>query len=46
MTIKLGEAPDFEKVMREEEEVVQKMIMDIVKYKPDLVITEKGVSGM
>lgn len=31
--------------MKEEEEVVKKMIMEIVKVKPDLVITEKGVSG-
>jgi hypothetical protein len=31
--------------MKEEEEVVKKMVMDIVRCKPDLVITEKGISG-
>eukprot|EP01126_Amoeba_proteus_P016725 TRINITY_DN1783_c0_g1_i7.p1 TRINITY_DN1783_c0_g1~~TRINITY_DN1783_c0_g1_i7.p1 ORF type:complete len:329 (-),score=52.60 TRINITY_DN1783_c0_g1_i7:108-1094(-) len=44
VVVKLGSAPDFEKVMKEEEEVVKRMVMDIVKVKPDLVITEKGVS--
>jgi len=44
VVIKLGEAPDFEKVMKEEEAVIQKMVQDIVKHKPDLVITEKGLS--
>jgi hypothetical protein len=31
--------------MKEEEEHVKNMVMDIVKWKPDLVITEKGLSG-
>lgn len=43
--MKLSKAPDFEAVMREEEEYVKKLVMDIVKFKPDLVITEKGLSG-
>lgn len=42
--VKLSKAPDFEAVMREEEEYVKKLVMDIVKFKPDLVITEKGLS--
>lgn len=46
LTVKLKEAPDFEKLMREEEEQVKKMVMDIVKWKPDIVITEKGLSGI
>lgn len=41
---KLGSAPDFEKVMREEEEAVKKVVMEIIRLKPDLVITEKGLS--
>lgn len=31
--------------MRQEEVAVKKMCMDIIKHKPDLVITEKGLSG-
>jgi T-complex protein 1 subunit gamma len=42
--IQLDKAPDFEQIMREEEEAVKQMVMDIVKHKPDLVITEKGIS--
>jgi len=30
--------------MRQEEEQVKRVVMDIVKLKPDLVITEKGIS--
>jgi len=30
--------------MKQEEKQVKKMVMDIVKWKPDLVITEKGLS--
>lgn len=44
LVIKLDKAPDFEQIMREEEEQVKQMVMDIVKHKPDLVITEKGLS--
>jgi T-complex protein 1 subunit gamma len=44
LVVKLSSAPDFEKVMKEEEEQVKQMVMDIVKWKPDLVITEKGLS--
>jgi len=40
----LDKAPDFEQIMREEEAVVKQMVLDIVKHKPDLVITEKGLS--
>jgi len=44
LVVKLSSAPDFEKVMKEEEEQVKQMVMEIVKWKPDLVITEKGLS--
>lgn len=41
---KVSNAPDWEKIMRQEEEQVKRVVMDIVKLKPDLVITEKGIS--
>jgi T-complex protein 1 subunit gamma len=34
----------WKEAMDEEEKVVRKMVMDIIKWKPDLVITEKGIS--
>jgi len=44
VTVKLSSAPDYDKVMKEEEEVVKQMVMDIVRWKPDILITEKGLS--
>jgi len=35
---------EWKQAMDEEEDNVRKMINDIVKWKPDLVITEKGIS--
>ena len=43
-TVDITEAEDWEKTMKLEEENVKKMVMDIIKMKPDLVITEKGIS--
>ena len=37
---------DFTALLKQEEEYVQKICNDIIKFKPDLVITEKGVSGI
>ena len=37
---------DFSRLLQIEEEQVQKMCDDIIALKPDLVFTEKGVSGM
>jgi len=44
LTHKVGAAPDWEKIMKQEEEAVIQMVMDIVKVKPGLVSTEKGLS--
>jgi len=41
---KIKEATDWEKIMLQEEEQVKKMVMDVIKWKPDVVITEKGIS--
>lgn len=36
---------DFTALLKQEEDYVQRICNDIIKFKPDLVITEKGVSG-
>ncbi len=36
---------DFTRLLQIEEEQVQKMCEDIIALMPDLVFTEKGVSG-
>lgn len=35
---------DWEKLLQQEEEEMRRVCDDILKVKPDLVITEKGVS--
>lgn len=40
----VDKAPNWEKIMRLEEEQVKKVVADIVKLRPDVVITEKGIS--
>lgn len=37
---------EFEELLRQEEEQIQRMCADIIKFKPDLVITEKGMSDL
>jgi T-complex protein 1 subunit gamma len=37
---------DWKVLLRQEEEFVEKMCNDIIKFKPDLVITEKGLSDL
>jgi len=44
--IDLGSEEDFAEVLRIEEEAVAKMCNDIIKFKPDLIITEKGLSDL
>lgn len=44
LTHKVSAAVDWEKIMRQEEEAVKAMVDSIVRVKPDVVITEKGLS--
>jgi len=44
--VELSKEEDFETVLKMEEESIQKMCKDILKHKPTLVITEKGVSDL
>lgn len=34
---------DFERLLQIEEEAIAQMVKDILKHKPDLVVTEKGL---
>jgi len=42
----LSKATDFANVLRQEEVEVQEMCNEILRVKPDIVITEKGVSDL
>jgi len=44
--IEVTNANDFEAILRMEEEQIEKMCQEIAKFKPDLVITEKGLSDL
>lgn len=37
---------DFSKILQQEEEVMKKMCDAIIRVKPDIVFTEKGVSDL
>lgn len=44
--IELSGEMDFNRILQLEEEFIKKMCDDIIAHKPDLVITEKGVSDL
>merc|ERR1719223_296917 len=44
--VEITKESDWEKLLQQEEEEVKKLCDDIIKVKPDLVITEKGVSDL
>merc|ERR1712187_321248 len=44
--VEITKEADWEKLLQQEEEEVKKVCDDIIKVKPDLVITEKGVSDL
>jgi T-complex protein 1 subunit gamma len=45
MNIEVTKEEHWAQILKQEEDYVSKMCDDIVKFKPDLVITEKGLSG-
>jgi len=45
-TFEIQKDADFEDLLKQEEEQVTQMCLDILKVKPDLVITEKGFSDL
>merc|ERR1719434_336772 len=44
--VEITKESDWEKLLQQEEEEIKKMCDDVIKVKPDLVITEKGVSDL
>jgi len=44
--VEVSKEADWEKLLMQEEEEIRKVCDDIIKVKPDLVITEKGVSDI
>jgi len=44
--IEICEEQDFTKILQLEEEYIEKICKEIIAFKPDLVITEKGVSDL
>merc|ERR1719262_2012041 len=44
--VEVSKEADWEKLLMQEEEEIRKICDDIIKVKPDLVITEKGVSDI
>lgn len=44
-TINHNPKQDWNTLLRMEEEYIEKMCAEIVAFHPDIVITEKGVSG-
>merc|ERR1719471_869545 len=44
--IEMSKDMDFQKILEQEEAYIKKICDDIIAHKPDLVITEKGVSDL
>jgi T-complex protein 1 subunit gamma len=44
--VEITKEADWEKLLMQEEEEVKKMCDDVIRIKPDVVITEKGVSDL
>lgn len=44
--LELAKESDFETLLKMEEEAIEKMCKDIIKHRPTLVFTEKGVSDL
>jgi T-complex protein 1 subunit gamma len=46
ININIEKEEDWKLLLKQEEEYVEKMCNDIIKFKPDIVITEKGLSDL
>ena len=46
MNLEITKEEDFEAILKQEEDFIEKICSDIIALKPDLVITEKGVSDL
>lgn len=43
--IEITREEDFARILQMEEEYIQQICEDIIRLKPDLIFTEKGISG-
>lgn len=43
--IEISREEDFARILQMEEEFIQQMCEELIRVKPDLIITEKGISG-
>ena len=43
--IEISKEEDFARILQMEEEYIQHICEDIIRLKPDLLFTEKGISG-
>ena len=43
--IEISKEEDFARILQMEEEYIQQICEDIIRLKPDLIFTEKGISG-
>lgn len=43
--IEISKEEDFARILQMEEEYIQQICEDVIRLKPDLVFTEKGISG-
>jgi len=46
MNIEVTQKEHWTQILKQEEEYIEKMCEEIIKFKPDLVITEKGLSDL
>merc|ERR1712048_388480 len=44
--VEITKESDWEKLLQQEEEGIKKMCDDVIKVRPDVVVTEKGVSDL
>lgn len=45
-TVEISKSEDWNRLLQIEEDYIKNMCESIIKLKPDIVITEKGVSGI
>lgn len=46
MVIDITNPDDFSKILKQEEDYIASLCADIIKHKPDIVFTEKGLSDL
>ncbi len=44
-TLEIEKEDDWNEILKQEEDYIEKICAEIIAFKPDIVFTEKGVSG-